>query len=362
MKLLQTLLEGASDAKVYYGHVKRHFGSDPAFKAGKTKKGAIASCMHDIAEDDPKGINAGTLVAAVFAMYQAQYGAKKVAEGLQGVAGDGMDPDIGGAPKLSSKDRSFQPGTGGMGGGSGDDVAELKALRTKDIGDELTPEQQDELADLKSGGDMDDDDKCMDDGCCDPDCPEHGGECDDEDCSDEMCPTHGRDASSENGSTMGMKADMKGMSSDTMRGVSEAAEVATFGGWKAKVKKSYPSAWYEGDKDICQAFIGPKPYTKGETIGVGEWGGDSGYVTPGKAAPVKEGWDQEGAKTPKLSPKAEMAMKKRAAKKEEEEEVSAEATPAKIKPGPAKKMGLKDVDMKESILSKITRKEGSFLK
>lgn len=58
----------------------------------------------------------------------------------------------------------------------------------------------------------------------------------------------------------------------------EAAEIRTYEGWKRAIKKAYPDVWFEGDKDIAQAMVGPKPYKRGETKSVGEWDGEKGEV------------------------------------------------------------------------------------
>lgn len=64
-------------------------------------------------------------------------------------------------------------------------------------------------------------------------------------------------------------------------------EMASFGKWKAACKKAHPGVWFDGDKDIAQALVGPKPYVRGETKGVGEWDGERGTVN-GNAHLVKE--------------------------------------------------------------------------
>jgi hypothetical protein len=52
----------------------------------------------------------------------------------------------------------------------------------------------------------------------------------------------------------------------------------TYTGWKRAIKAKYPDVWFDGDADICNAMVGPKPYVRGETKGVGEWDGDCGTV------------------------------------------------------------------------------------
>lgn len=56
------------------------------------------------------------------------------------------------------------------------------------------------------------------------------------------------------------------------------AEQTTYAGWKRAVKAAFPDAWFEGDKEIGNAFIGAKPFAKGKTVGVGEWDGEKGSV------------------------------------------------------------------------------------
>ena len=64
-----------------------------------------------------------------------------------------------------------------------------------------------------------------------------------------------------------------------LTGLTEAkGEYNTFQSWKAAVKKKHPEAWIEGDEDIAQAMIGPKPYKRGETKSVGEWDGAKGEI------------------------------------------------------------------------------------
>jgi hypothetical protein len=65
-------------------------------------------------------------------------------------------------------------------------------------------------------------------------------------------------------------------------------EYNTFAGWKAACRKVAPSVWFEGDKDIGEAFVGPKPYKKGETQSIGQWGGDTGTVYKNAAETVKK--------------------------------------------------------------------------
>lgn len=62
----------------------------------------------------------------------------------------------------------------------------------------------------------------------------------------------------------------------------------TFAGWKAAVKKAFPDAWFDGDKDIANAFVGTKPYKHKETRSVGEWDGAEGLIFAKKAMPVTE--------------------------------------------------------------------------
>lgn len=66
-------------------------------------------------------------------------------------------------------------------------------------------------------------------------------------------------------------------------GLTEAkGEYSSFASWKAAIKKKYPDAWIDGDKDIASAMVGPKPYKHGETKGVGEWDGAKGELYESK--------------------------------------------------------------------------------
>lgn len=80
-------------------------------------------------------------------------------------------------------------------------------------------------------------------------------------------------------------------------------EYSSFKSWKAAVKKKNPDAWIEGDEDIAQAMVGPKPYKKGETKSIGEWDGAKGELFEAKTQQpeffdkykkiaVKHGWKQ----------------------------------------------------------------------
>jgi hypothetical protein len=54
--------------------------------------------------------------------------------------------------------------------------------------------------------------------------------------------------------------------------------IASFSKWKTACKAKNPNVWFEGDKDICSALVGPKPYVRGETKGLGQWDGVEGTV------------------------------------------------------------------------------------
>lgn len=62
----------------------------------------------------------------------------------------------------------------------------------------------------------------------------------------------------------------------------------TFAGWKAACKRANPDVWFDGDKDICNAMVGPKPYVRGETKSVGEWDGASGSIYKTEAISFKD--------------------------------------------------------------------------
>jgi hypothetical protein len=55
-------------------------------------------------------------------------------------------------------------------------------------------------------------------------------------------------------------------------------EYGTYTGWKAAAKKADAAVWFDGDKETCNAMVGPNPYKRGETKGIGEWDGEKGSV------------------------------------------------------------------------------------
>lgn len=55
-------------------------------------------------------------------------------------------------------------------------------------------------------------------------------------------------------------------------------EIHSFSKWKAACRRVNASVWFDGDSDISQALIGPKPYVRGETKSIGEWDGETGSV------------------------------------------------------------------------------------
>jgi hypothetical protein len=55
--------------------------------------------------------------------------------------------------------------------------------------------------------------------------------------------------------------------------------IANFSKWKASCRSKHAGVWFSGDKDICEAMVGPNPYKRGETKGVGHFEeGDGGTV------------------------------------------------------------------------------------
>ena len=60
----------------------------------------------------------------------------------------------------------------------------------------------------------------------------------------------------------------------------ERGKYSTYASWKAACRKADSTCWFEGDKDIGQAMIGPKPFKRGETFSIGEWDGETGEVFP----------------------------------------------------------------------------------
>lgn len=61
-------------------------------------------------------------------------------------------------------------------------------------------------------------------------------------------------------------------------------EFQSFGSWRAACKARNPNVWFDGDRDIANAMVGPKPFIQGETISMGEWDGEVGVIY----APMQE--------------------------------------------------------------------------
>jgi hypothetical protein len=53
---------------------------------------------------------------------------------------------------------------------------------------------------------------------------------------------------------------------------------SSWSAWRAACKKIAPNVWYDGDKDIANAMVGPKPYVRNKTKSIGEWDGETGTV------------------------------------------------------------------------------------
>jgi hypothetical protein len=75
----------------------------------------------------------------------------------------------------------------------------------------------------------------------------------------------------------GVTGDMKGPVKEAKNHMGET-EYSTFKSWKEACKKANAAVWFEGDADIAQAMVGPKPYKRGETVAIGEWDGDKGVL------------------------------------------------------------------------------------
>ena len=64
---------------------------------------------------------------------------------------------------------------------------------------------------------------------------------------------------------------------------------SSFSSWKSACKKVDAAVWWDGNTDICNAFVGKKPYLRGETRAIGEWDGETGSVfQDSKKAPLKK--------------------------------------------------------------------------
>lgn len=76
------------------------------------------------------------------------------------------------------------------------------------------------------------------------------------------------------------------------------SEYQTYAGWKRACKKQDSTVWFDGDEDIAQAMVGPKPFKRGETKSIGEWDGDVGSVYLKEEAHNKNvGWYVENIST-----------------------------------------------------------------
>jgi len=73
----------------------------------------------------------------------------------------------------------------------------------------------------------------------------------------------------------------------------------TYAAWKRALKKAYPESWIDGDADIANGMLGPKPFKRGETKGVGEWDGSEGWLKKVKTQ-VSEAKQKRGSFLQKL--------------------------------------------------------------
>lgn len=55
-------------------------------------------------------------------------------------------------------------------------------------------------------------------------------------------------------------------------------EYTSYASWKKAAKKVNADVWFDGDDEIGSAMVGPKPFKKGETKGIGEWDGEVGTI------------------------------------------------------------------------------------
>lgn len=55
-------------------------------------------------------------------------------------------------------------------------------------------------------------------------------------------------------------------------------EYTSYDSWRRACKKVDANVWFDGDRDICNAFVGTKPYKRKETRAIGEWDGAKGSV------------------------------------------------------------------------------------
>jgi hypothetical protein len=64
-------------------------------------------------------------------------------------------------------------------------------------------------------------------------------------------------------------------------------EYNSLSAWKRAARKVNPDVWFEEDDDTAEAMIGPKPYKRGETKGIGHWDGLVGSIFK-KTETIKE--------------------------------------------------------------------------
>jgi hypothetical protein len=80
-------------------------------------------------------------------------------------------------------------------------------------------------------------------------------------------------------------------------------EYTTFSAWKSACRKNDSTVWFDGNQDICNAFVGAKPYKRGDTRAIGEWDGTVGsmFVYDGKDKKVAPKSDAPKAEAPPMT-------------------------------------------------------------
>jgi hypothetical protein len=65
---------------------------------------------------------------------------------------------------------------------------------------------------------------------------------------------------------------------EDQRTVGVEVQYTSYTSWKSACRKKERDVWFDGNKDIANAFVGPKPYVRGETKSIGEWDGSEGWI------------------------------------------------------------------------------------
>ena len=65
-------------------------------------------------------------------------------------------------------------------------------------------------------------------------------------------------------------------------------EFTSYDSWKRACRKVTAAVWFDGDRDISNAMVGPKPYVRGKTLAIGDWDGEKGVINHGAGDKVEK--------------------------------------------------------------------------